>query len=151
MLRALRLMATFQPFVEFASSLGTVLLIYFGGRLAWQRTLPLEDLVAFFLYLDMFYQPVRALSGAWEAFQEALAGADRVSELLRRGARRRGAARRRRSAGRARRASSRFENVSFRYDRGDTVLENIDLDIPARTVDGARGPDRRGQDDPGRA
>ncbi|MCP4536717.1 MAG: hypothetical protein GY832_06180 [Chloroflexi bacterium] len=32
MLHALRLMATFHPFVEFASSLGTIVLIYFGGR-----------------------------------------------------------------------------------------------------------------------
>ena len=30
----------------------------------------------------MFYQPVRALSGAWESVQEALAGGDRVAELL---------------------------------------------------------------------
>ena len=34
LLRALRLMATFSPFVEFASSLGTVIVIWFGGRLA---------------------------------------------------------------------------------------------------------------------
>ena len=46
------------------------------------QTLPLEDLVAFFLYLGQFYQPVRALSGAWEGVQEALAGAERVAELL---------------------------------------------------------------------
>jgi ATP-binding cassette subfamily B protein len=47
MLKALRLMATFHPFVEFSSSLGTIVLIYFGGQLALQGTLPLEDLVAF--------------------------------------------------------------------------------------------------------
>ena len=82
LLRALRLMATFQPFVEFASSLGTVVVIYFGGRLAFQEVLSIADLVAFFLYLEMFYQPVRALSGAWESVQEALAGGDRVAELL---------------------------------------------------------------------
>jgi ATP-binding cassette subfamily B protein len=46
MLRALRLMATFRPFVEFSSSLGTVGLIYFGGRLALRQVLSLEDLVA---------------------------------------------------------------------------------------------------------
>ena len=37
MLKALRLMATFHPFVEFSSSLGTIVLIYFGGQLALQR------------------------------------------------------------------------------------------------------------------
>jgi len=53
MLRALRLMATFHPFVEFASALGTIVLIYFGGRWALNETLPIEDLVAFFIYLEM--------------------------------------------------------------------------------------------------
>ncbi len=38
--------------------------------------------MAFFLYLDLFYQPVRNLSNAWEAIQNALAGADRLAELL---------------------------------------------------------------------
>jgi ATP-binding cassette subfamily B protein len=33
-LNALRLMATFQPFVEFTSSLGTLIVIFFGGYLA---------------------------------------------------------------------------------------------------------------------
>jgi len=48
MLSALRLMATFQPFVEFASSLGLLIVIYFGGQLAFQQVLPVADLVAFF-------------------------------------------------------------------------------------------------------
>jgi len=82
MLKALRMMATFRPFVEFTSSLGTVGLIYLGGRLALRQMLSLEDLVAFFLYLGQFYQPVQALSGAWEGIQEALAGAERVADLL---------------------------------------------------------------------
>jgi ATP-binding cassette subfamily B protein len=71
-------MAIFHPFVEFASSLGTIVLIYFGGRLVLNQTLPIADLVAFFLYLEMLYQPVRALSGVWESVQQALAGAERV-------------------------------------------------------------------------
>ena len=81
-LKALRLMATFSPFIEFASSLGQLVVIFFGGRLAYQGILQVSDLVAFFLYLEILYQPIRALSGAWENVQNALAGADRVSELL---------------------------------------------------------------------
>jgi len=54
LLRALKLMATFSPFVEFVSSLGTVIVIYFGGRLAFQKVLSIGELVAFFLYLEMF-------------------------------------------------------------------------------------------------
>src|SRR4030067_878232 len=75
LLSALRLMATFQPFVDFTSSLGMLIVIYFGGRLAWQGDLPVADLVAFFLYLEVFYAPVRSLSGAWGGVQRSLAGA----------------------------------------------------------------------------
>lgn len=139
MLNALRLMATFDPFVEFTSSLGTIVVIYFGGRLAFQQVLPIEDLVAFFLYLEMFYGPVRALSGTWEQLQEALAGADRVDELLRQQPevtdnphaiplpeRVRG--------------EIVFHNVSFCYVEGNNVLEQINLEIPANSVVALVGP-----------
>ena len=82
LLKALRLMATFQPFVTFTSSLGTLIVIFFGGLLAFSGVLPVADLVAFFLYLDLFYQPIRGLSNSWEQIQSSLAGADRVADLL---------------------------------------------------------------------
>ncbi|MGC9522467.1 MAG: ABC transporter ATP-binding protein [Anaerolineae bacterium] len=139
LLRALRLMATFHPFVEFASSLGTLVLIYFGGRLVLSRTLPLEDLVAFFLYLNLFYQPVRALSGAWENIQHALAGAERVSELLEEEpdvAERPDAIE---LPGRAE-GHVNFIDVSFQYVDHQPVLEDINLDIPAGNVVALVGP-----------
>jgi ATP-binding cassette subfamily B protein/subfamily B ATP-binding cassette protein MsbA len=139
LLHALRLMATFQPFVEFSSSLGTIILIYFGGRLAFQRVLPLEDLVAFFLYLDLFYQPVRALSGAWEGIQQALAGADRVADLLAEEPEVYQSPKAIELTGRAK-GHLHFHDVSFRYPDGDTVLEHIELDIPANSVVALVGP-----------
>jgi len=139
LLKALRLMATFRPFVEFTSSLGTVVIIYFGGRLAFQRVLPIEDLVAFFLYLNMFYQPVRMLSGAWENIQEALAGAERVSELL--GEEAEVADKPDAVALPARAAGAiAFHGVSFQYARGDVVLERVNLEVPAHTVVALVGP-----------
>ena len=139
LLRALRLLATFEPFVHFASALGVVVVIYFGGRLALGGELQIEDLVAFFLYLELFYQPVRHLSHAWEAIQEALAGAERVSELL--------------SEepdivdlpdaieyhGRARGQVS-FDNISFSYLTDRPILRNINLEIPAASVVALVGP-----------
>ena len=139
MLRALRLMATFHPFVEFASALGTIVLIYFGGQLVLGRTLPIADLVAYFLYLEMLYQPVRALSGVWESVQQALAGAERVAELL---AEQPDVDERPDAlelAGWAKGAIT-LRNVGFRYAMGDTVLEQIDLDIAPGTVVALVGP-----------
>ena len=139
LLHALRLLATFEPFVHFASALGVVVVIYFGGRLALVGALPIEDLVAFFLYLELFYQPVRHLSHAWEAIQEALAGAERVSELLLEepdivdmpGAHV--------YRGRAR-GAIQFEDVSFSYLTDRPILRNIDLNVPAGSVVALVGP-----------
>ncbi len=139
LLRALRLMATFGPFIDFASSLGTVIVIYFGGRLAFQQTLPVADLVAFFLYLDLFYQPVRALNGAWESIQEALAGGDRVAELLEEEPEIAETPHSITLPGRAA-GHLAFRDVSFGYNAGETVLEHIDLEIPAHSVVALVGP-----------
>ncbi|MBN1483944.1 MAG: ABC transporter ATP-binding protein [Chloroflexia bacterium] len=139
LLRALRLMATFHPLVEFSSSLGTIVLIYFGGRFVLNQTLPIADLVAFFLYLELLYQPVRALSQAWESIQQALAGAERVAELLEEEPDVRDRPDAIELAGRAEGALA-FHNVSFRYTEGDMVLENIHLDIAAGSAVALVGP-----------
>ena len=139
LLRALRLMATFQPFVEFTSSLGSIVVIYFGGQLAFKQTLSVADLVAFFLYLEMFYQPVRNLSGAWENIQGALAGADRVADLLEEEPELHSQPNALALTGRVEGAIS-FRDVGFRYNMGDTVLEGITLDIPAQHVVALVGP-----------
>jgi ATP-binding cassette subfamily B protein len=138
-LSALKLMATFQPFVEFTSSLGTLIVIYFGGRLALQGSLPVADLVAFFLYLQSFYAPVQNLSAAWEAIQSSLAGADRVAGLMAephepqnmRGAE---------PASGQVEGEIIFKNVSFEYLPGASVLENISLTITAKSVAALVGP-----------
>jgi ATP-binding cassette subfamily B protein len=139
LLRALKLMATFQPFVDFTSSLGVLIVIFFGGRLALQGELPVSDLVAFFLYLEMFYAPVRSLSGAWEAIQSSLAGADRVSALLSEPQEPHNAPGAIPLRGRAR-GGVAFTQVNFSYIDGVSVLEDISLDIPAHSITALVGP-----------
>ncbi|MHB9033010.1 MAG: ABC transporter ATP-binding protein [Anaerolineae bacterium] len=138
-LNALKMMATFGPFIEFASSLGTLVVIYFGGKLAFQHVLPIQDLVAYFLYLEMFYAPVRSLSGAWEAMLQALAGADRVAELLNEQPDVDNLPNAIPLPERAK-GDIEFRDVSFRYSKGDSVLEHINLNIPAGRVVALVGP-----------
>lgn len=139
LLNALKLMATFHPFVEFTSSIGTLVVIYFGGRLVVQGGLPIADLVAFFLYLDLFYQPVRNLSVAWESVQTALAASDRVTELLQEQPEPHHLPGNIPLEGPVR-GQIRFENVCFHYSEGENVLEGINLDIPAKSVVALVGP-----------
>ncbi len=82
MLRALRASAVFHPSVEFLSSVGTVLVVFFGGVLASRGQLSVEDIVAFMLYLSLFYAPVSGLANLLENLQQSLAGAERVTLIL---------------------------------------------------------------------
>jgi len=139
LLHALRLMAVFQPSIEFAGSLGTVVIIYFGGRLVLNQNLAVADLVAYFLYAGLLYQPIQALGNVWESIQQSIAGADRIAELLdvepdvpeRPDAV---------ALGERAKGALRFENVSFKYAVGDMVLRDIDLDVPPGTSVALVGP-----------
>ena len=82
MLRALRASAIFHPCVELLSSLGTVLVVFFGGLLAYKQQLSVADIVAFVLYLGLFYAPVSGLANLLESLQQSLAGAERVTLIL---------------------------------------------------------------------
>lgn len=139
LLRALKLMAIFDPFIQFTSALGTIVVIYFGGMMILNGTLGIADLVAFFLYLELFYQPLHHLSTAWENIQESLASAERVAELLdeepevelavapvvmppvTKG-------------------ELKFENAGFAYLPGHPVLQGIDLHMPAQSTVALVGP-----------
>lgn len=81
-LKALKLSNAFHPTIEFISSTGTVIVIFLGGRMALGGELPLQDLVAFLLYLGLFYGPIAELGKINEGLQQALASADRVLEVL---------------------------------------------------------------------
>ncbi|MBR4502800.1 MAG: ABC transporter ATP-binding protein [Clostridia bacterium] len=82
MLKALKISAVFHPSVEFISSLGTVLVVVFGGYMAWREGLKVADIVAFLLYLGLFYAPVTGLASLLENLQQSMAGAERVLDVL---------------------------------------------------------------------
>jgi ATP-binding cassette subfamily B protein len=82
LLRALKLNAIYHPSIEWLASAGNIIIVLFGGIKALQSELPVEDLVAFLLYLNMFYQPITVLARLNEGIQQALASNERIFELL---------------------------------------------------------------------
>ncbi len=82
LLSALKLSAVFHPTVGFLSALGNLIVISIGGIMALNGKVLIQDIVGFLLYLNMFYQPINALSQILENLQQALAGAERVFEVL---------------------------------------------------------------------
>lgn len=81
-LHALKLSAIFHPTVEAISSMGTVIVVGFGGWLALKQRLSVSDIVGFLLYLNLFYQPIATLARVTEDLQQSIAGAERVFEVL---------------------------------------------------------------------
>ena len=138
-LRALKLMAIFNPIFDFAAGIGQLLVIYFGARMAITGTISIADLVAFFLYLDSFYTPVRNLGNSMEAVQESLAGFERIADILTVSPE---------IASPANphvftepiKGNVRFDNVRFYYNQGEDVLMDVNLDVPAGSTLALVGP-----------
>ena len=138
-LRALKLMAIFNPIFDFAAGIGQLLIIFFGARMAIAGTLSIANLVAFFLYLDSFYTPVRSLGNSMEAIQESLAGFERIAEILTVSPE---------IASPAEphiftepiQGGIQFKDVNFHYVEGEEVLVDINLDIPAGGTVALVGP-----------
>ena len=82
MLRGLNFSAVFHPSVEFMTSIGTIIVVGFGGYLAFQNQLDVGDIVAFMLYLTLFYVPITGLTNLLEQMQQSLAGVERVVSVL---------------------------------------------------------------------
>jgi ATP-binding cassette subfamily B protein len=138
MLSALKLNAIFHPSVEFLTALGSVIVVGFGGFLAFQLRLNAEEVVAFLLYLALFYAPITGLAQLLENAQHSLAGAERVIEILDTASEvtdKPGAAELPPSQGLV-----RFENVSFRYLEETPVLDDISFEVKSGQTLALVGP-----------
>ena len=79
---AMSLSLVFLPTVEFLAVLATAIVLWFGGRAAALGNLEIGVLVAFLAYVTRFFQPVQELSQLYTTMQSAMAGGERVLELL---------------------------------------------------------------------
>lgn len=82
LIRALFFSGILNPSVGFITSIGTVIVLIAGPMLALNQGLKISDVVAFLLYLNLFYAPISQLTRIVEDMQMALAGAERVFEVL---------------------------------------------------------------------
>ncbi|RKY57623.1 MAG: ABC transporter ATP-binding protein, partial [Candidatus Latescibacterota bacterium] len=107
--------------------LGTILVWYIGGRQVLFERISLGTLMAFLMYVGMFYGPMRALSWLMNWSSRSLTAAERVFEVL-------DARPDVRDADDAVpmpriEGHIEFKNVTFGYERNKPVLKEIDLDI----------------------
>jgi len=128
-----RITAAVMPAVELLVSVATALVIAYGGWRVFGGSLSVGTLVAFALYVQRFFDPVRDLVLQYTQLQRAMAGGQRIFEVLDtkpeivdaedavelpdvRG-------------------EVIFDDVSFEYVPGIPVLDGIDLRVkPGETV-----------------
>ena len=79
---SIKMRALFLPAIAFTTSVGSIILWWFGGNHVLSNTLTLGELQAFISYMMMFYSPVRALCTLTEQLESAATTAERVFEIL---------------------------------------------------------------------
>ncbi len=79
---ATRLTAIFFPGVDFMGSLATALVVGVGGWLAIGDALTAGTLIAFVLYVERFFEPIRELARRYNSFQSTMASSERIFRLL---------------------------------------------------------------------
>jgi len=133
-LKAAQIASAFPAAIDLLGGLAVALVVLFGGFAALdanaRQAITPGVLVAFVLYIERFFEPIRDLSQRYDSFQSTMAGGERVFSLLD-------------ITPEVRDADDavelppisgevRFENVSFHYaDDPTLVLKDINLHVPA--------------------
>jgi|DewCreStandDraft_1066081.scaffolds.fasta_scaffold00654_13 ABC-type multidrug transport system fused ATPase/permease subunit len=81
-LQAGRVSALILPAVEVVSALATALVIIFGGGMALAGSLEVGALVAFTLYINRFFDPIRDIAMRYTLLQRGTVAAERIFEVL---------------------------------------------------------------------
>jgi len=81
-LGVMRVWATYSPAMSFAAALGSVLVLWIGGRMVSQGRMTLGELVGFLFFLALFYEPIGRLHGLNQMLQAARAAGERVFDIL---------------------------------------------------------------------
>jgi ATP-binding cassette subfamily B protein len=81
-LGAQRLVATYFPFVQFLSGVADAIVLGVGAVLIANGQLTAGALIAFILYIDMFFSPIQQLSQVFDSWQQTRVSVDRIAELM---------------------------------------------------------------------
>ena len=81
-LAAQRLVALYFPFVQFLSDGADAIVLGVGAGLIATGHLTAGALIAFILYVDMFFSPIQQLSQVFDSWQQTRVSVGRIGELL---------------------------------------------------------------------
>jgi len=116
----------FTPVYGFSSSIGQMVVLAFGIYLISVGQFSVGLLISFLAYIAQFYNPLRQIAALWANFQVALAGWDRISQIL---------VLENNLTVKAKTAKEdtpylmSFRNVSFSYIPGKEILTDVSFDL----------------------
>ncbi len=129
-LDAVKVASVYTPVVDVLGAVASAMVVYVGGTAVLGESITPGVLIAFVLYVDRFFEPIRDLSRRFDTLQSTMAGGERILDLLNTEVEVQ-------DAENAEEMGTiiggvRFENVSFHYSDDPTlVLDQINLDVDA--------------------
>jgi len=121
----MRAWANYNPAMSFFAALGTVLVLWFGGKEVMAEEMTAGELVGFLFYLMLFYEPVARLHGLNQMLQSARAAGERVFDILDHETERDES--NTEELKQPVKGEVIYENVGFEYEPGRPVLKDISL------------------------
>jgi ATP-binding cassette subfamily B protein len=146
----MRTWSWYSSAMAFFGALGSAIVLYIGGTDVLHGTMKLGDLVTFFLFVTMFYEPVRSLHQINQLYQAGRASSERVAEILDAAQEKYGdesfevAVDLRATVSRAQ-GSVEYRNVSFFYRPDVPALHEINLNVKSGQCVALVGPTGAGK------
>ncbi|MEU6144292.1 ABC transporter ATP-binding protein [Streptomyces sp. NPDC047081] len=123
------LISVYFPFVQLLSSVAAAAVLIAGAGRVDDATLTTGALVAYLLYIDLFFAPVQQLSQVFDGYQQATVSLGRIQELLQEPTSTKAADEPLEVL--SLRGEVAFEDVHFAYGDDEEALGGIELRIPA--------------------
>jgi ATP-binding cassette subfamily B protein len=116
----------FMPVYSLAANIGQLIVLALGIYLTETGHFSIGLLISFIAYVTNFYNPLRQIASLWASFQVAMAGWERISQLL---SLENNLLLTEDSKCEKSTAFLHFRNVSFRYPNGKEVLHKVSFDL----------------------
>jgi len=143
-LRAIRISASYQPFVMLMRIIGTALILWFGSLMTLSEEITIGTLVAFIEYQFSYFMPLMDLVAVYDQYQSAMAALERMFDLIDTKLEVNDA-----PIGKAADIETiedmKFENVTFGYDQKIIVINNVSFNIEASKKLAIVGPTGAGK------
>lgn len=142
-LSAAKLSAGLIPPVDFLTGVSIALALFFGALFAQSGSMEIGSIVAFVLYIQRFFDPIRSVTMQYTQLQRSMTSGERIFELMdqqsevvdNEGAPSIGVIK----------GNVEYKNVSFSYDGETNVIKNLNLHIKPGTINAIVGPTGAGK------